>query len=130
MLHGWTHLFKTDVNERIRFVDWPLVEKSDYAGLVVGPDKFGRPRGSREYANHEREPILREPWLGNIPHYWCGGSGYIISRRLAQAVASRGAWAARGYFAEDGMIGVIAEELGMRPVGAVAYGKIQGCVMP
>ena len=116
---GWTHLFKTDVNTIINKVDWEAVEKADYAGLVVkGP-------AERTYKNEEREPLLREPYLGPMAKLWCGGSGYFVSRRLAQMVVDRGAWAARGHYAEDQMVAMIAEENGIVPVPAVAYGQYE-----
>lgn len=121
----WTHFFKTDANVIIHSIDWETVKGSEYAGLLVGPRNV-KPSGGREYKNGEREPLLREPYLGKMPLYWCGGSGYIVSRRLAQLVVDRGAWAARGHFAEDAMVAVVAEENGIMPVAAVSYGDHKG----
>lgn len=122
LFDGWTHFFKTDVNSIVHTVDWEAVASSEYAGLVITPRPDGAPYGGRVYGNHLRQPILREPYLGKMAHFWCGGSGYFIGRRLAVEVVGRGAWAARGYFAEDNMVGVVAEEIGIIPAPAVAYG--------
>jgi hypothetical protein len=119
-LPGWSYLFKTDCNVQVTKVAWDKVAGADYAGCVVTG------RAGREYKNEDREPLLREPYRGTMAHKWCGGSGYIVSRRLAQLVVHRGAWWCRGHYAEDQMVAIIAEEAGIKPVPAVQYHDGEG----
>jgi len=117
----WTHLLKTDVNRDTFFINWDMVEQSDYAGMVVH-DVTERTYGIKRMS----EPILREAYQGPIPRYYAGGCAYIISRKLAQHIVAKGAWYARGFTAEDMYVGMVAEEFGIPLVAAISYYEMDG----
>lgn len=117
----WTHLLKTDVLCQITCIKFDLLEQSDFGGHAVAPDNEDNDWRRRVYKNEEREPLLREPWRGKLPAHWCSGTAYAVSRRLAEWIVQRGAWAARGWFAEDLMVAAIAEEHGLHPVPCISF---------
>lgn len=105
---GWTHLMKADVNKWITAIDLANIEQADLAGFV-GKQEPGR----TGHVGRVSQGILNEDYRGPLPSRWCGGPAYIVSRRLAEKIVSKGAWWCRQWPWEDVMVGMIAKEYNM-----------------
>ena len=117
----WDVLLKTDVNSKIGYFDANRVAKQDLTGYCGrrNPDK--RQIMLNYHKNRVSESLFQEDWKGTEPSSWVGGPAYTISRRLAEYIASKGAWWARSWPYEDIMVSFAADEMGSPASGGIGY---------
>lgn len=118
---NWDRLLKTDVNSRIGAFDAKAAVIQDLIGYCAYREN-GRKTISRNYhAGRCADKILDDPWMDDEPFSWIGGPAYMLSRRLAAYIVSKGAWWARSWPYEDIMVSAAADEIGHPAAPGIGY---------